>query len=196
MVRKLAVAGALLAAACSSTATHHAPPRSTEGAPVSPAGSTSRPDQPALVGVWQRTQKCAELAGLLDAAGMKQAIPDMVAGDGWVPGVDKVSELADTSHPCAGAVARRHSHFFTVDGKFGSLDAAGQQVDDGQYRIVDDHTFAIGTEAGREVRFHYRVVDGDTISFTPVIPRCRPSCFDAIWSVSVAYQGYTWHRVG
>ena len=126
---------------------------------------------------------------------MEQAIPDTISGDGWVPGVTHARQI-DMSHPCAGAVARKHSHFFTAEGEFGSLDASGQQVDDGQYRIVDDHTFAIATEEDREVRFHYQVIGGDTITFEPVIPKCRPSCGDSIWSVSVAYEGYTWHRVG
>jgi hypothetical protein len=45
-----------------------------------------------------------------------------------------------------------------------------------------------------DVTFDYRI-DGDTISFEPVIPECSSDRFEAAWSVSVAYPGETWHRV-
>jgi hypothetical protein len=80
---------------------------------------------------------------------------------------------------------------FTADGYFGSRDANGEQVDDGQYRLSGNDTLVIG-----DVTFHYKITDGGrTISFTPEIPKCAPSCFEAGWSVSVAYPGYTWQRI-
>ena len=57
-----------------------------------------------------------------------------------------------------GAVPLRHSHFFTEDGQFGSRDDAGDQVDDGTYRAVDDNTIVISKEFG-DVTFHYRISD-------------------------------------
>ena len=50
---------------------------------------------------------------------MPAAVPEVLAGDGWVPGVVDPGQI-DDRHPCRGAVARRHSHFFTADGQFGS----------------------------------------------------------------------------
>lgn len=115
---------------------------------------------------------------------------ESLADDGWIPGVTQVDQIKDPAHPCRGSVARKHSHFFTEDGQFGSLDAHSQQVDDDTYRLVGDDTVVIG-----KVTFHYRITGGDTLRLTPVIPKCAPGCFEAGWSVVVAYSGYTWHRV-
>ena len=87
----------------------------------------------------------------------------------------------------------RHSHFFTADGLFGSRDQDGNQVDDGTYRIVDEGTFVVSKEFP-DVTFHYSI-DGDRITFEPVIPECSPDCFEAAWSVSVAFPGHEWRRV-
>jgi hypothetical protein len=159
---------------------------STENSPA-----TVEPSQAPIVGEWQRTQKCAELVGLLRTAGMEQWVLPMLAEDGWIPGVTKPAQIDDPTQPCQHAVPRKHSHFFTAAGEFGSRDAAGQQVDDGSYELKGSHQVVIG-----DVTFRYRITGNDTIAFTPVPPDCRPGCFDAPWSVSVAYRGYTWHRVG
>ncbi len=115
----------------------------------------------------------------------------MIAEDGWIPGVTSVAQIEDPADPCRDAVSREHSHFFTADGQFGSRDANGEQVDDGRYELFGDDTVVIG-----DVTFHYEITDGDTISFTPEVPDCAPSCFEARWSVAVAFPGYTWQRVG
>jgi hypothetical protein len=96
------------------------------------------------------------------------------------------------ARPCKGAVPRKHSHFFTADGKFGSRDWNGEQVDDGTYEVIDDRTFVVSKEFP-EVTFHY-VIEGDAITLDPVIP---DSCltFRCLWSVAVAYPGRTWRRV-
>jgi hypothetical protein len=124
---------------------------------------------------------------------MPAAVPEVLAEDGWIPGVDDPRQI-DTRHPCRGAVARLHSHFFTADGQFGSRDATGEQVDDGRYRLVGDDRFIIGAGDRNDVTFHYTVT-GDTLRLTPEIPACRPDCFPAVWSVAVAYDRYTWHRI-
>ena len=116
-----------------------------------------------------------------------------VAGNGFVPGVGSPDEIAGPDDPCAGAVPRVHSHVFTKDGEFGSLNWNGDPVDDGTYEIVEDGTFVVSKEFP-DVTFGY-TIDGDTISFDPQIPECTPDCFEAAWSVSVAYPGETWQRV-
>jgi hypothetical protein len=160
---------------------------------ASRATATPSPEAPAIVGVWERTQTCVELERVLTAAGLRAAVARMVAEDGWVPGVTSPAQLADPAHPCQGAVTRKHSHFFTADGQFGSRDAMGEQVDDGSYQLVDPDVVVIG-DAG--VRFHYRITGGTTLMLDPVMPSCAPTCFEAMWSVAVAYPGYAWHRVG
>jgi hypothetical protein len=101
-------------------------------------------------------------------------------------------QIANPANPCKGAVARKHSHFFTKDKKFGSLDWKGEQVDDGTYRLVNNRTFIISKEFPN-VTFHFRIV-GNTITFAPVIARgC--ATFRCAWAISMAYPGKTWHRV-
>jgi hypothetical protein len=170
----------------------------SNGGPAATPGTAAPPTTPthssSLVGEWQRVNKCEELVQALKQAGLEKAIPEMVAGSELVPGVvNDPNQLADKSQPCNGAVPRIHSHFFTESGQFGSRNHEGQQVDEGPYRIVNENTVIIG-EPG--VMFHYRITNGDTLILDPVIPDCAPQgCFDAGWSVSVAYPGQPWKRI-
>jgi len=176
----------LLMAGCSSTDKDGAREQTTAtSAPTSPS-----PDASVIVGEWQRLQKCSELEQAMTKAGLHDALLESISGDGWIPGVTKVSQIKDPTHPCVGSVDRKHSHFFTADGQFGSRDANGQQVDDGQYQVVDDAFVIDG------VTFHYTITDNDTLSIRPEPPNCAPSCFEAGWSIAVAFPGYTWHRIG
>jgi hypothetical protein len=153
-----------------------------------------------LVGAWQRTTTCAEYVGALTRAGFKEAALGAAAGNGFIEGVSTVKDLADPAHPCKGAIARRHSHFFTSGGMFGSRDWRGEQVDDGTYETHGNHTLVMPYrfEHGSpiEMKFHYRIA-GDTIKFEPRIPsdcsskRCREA---AGWAVSVALPGKAWRR--
>ena len=181
-----ALAGlALLSVACSEPV-QVASERSSE------AGS-DRLAAPALVGTWERETRCPEVISVLTEAGMEQWILDAVAGNGFVPGVTDPDQIADPANPCAGAVPRKHSHYFTEEGRFGSLDWNGEPVDDGTYEVIDDNTFVVFKEFP-DVTFDF-VIDGDTIRFDPEIPECSPGCFEAVWSVMVAYPGEEWHRV-
>ena len=171
-----------------------APSGSTSGASPSVASSASAAASSpaaALVGEWERDTRCEDIVQRLSDAGLVESVPDVAAA--FVPGASSGADLVDPSKPCTGAVPVRHSHFFTADGRFGSRDQNGQDVDDGTYRLVGDDTFIISKEFP-DVTFHY-VVSDDTIMFTPVIPTCRPDCFEATWSVTVAYEGLPWARV-
>lgn len=161
--------------------------------PSSQARTTETSVANALVGTWSRVTTCSQLATALDDAGLEAAVLDSVAGNAFVPGVTRPGQL-DPAHPCAGAVPRRHSHFFTAAGRFGSLDWSGKRVDDGTYRIGENHSVTIGNADAR-VRFRYRIVNGTTLMLTPVLPACvARTCFAAVWGVSVAYPGKPWKR--
>jgi hypothetical protein len=148
-----------------------------------------------LVGEWQRDTTCEERVKAFVDAGLGKYAAENVVGDGFVPGVGDVSELEDPAHPCVGAVPTKHSHFFTADGEFGSRDADGNQVDDGQYRMVGPDSIEIGSFEGW-VRFRYEV-EADTLRLFPVLPKCaRHGCFDAQWALSVSYDGLPWARAG
>jgi hypothetical protein len=151
-----------------------------------------------IFGRWQQTHRCTSLVHALKSAHLGRIAPAMV-GD-YFP--DKTpQQLAAKEHICWGAKPQRHSHFFTHDGHFGSVDQYGQQVDNGRYRVISARTFRIG-----DVRFHYqvdRVFDRKLLALKPVITQrmrrqalAHPLQFsDAGWSVAVTYPGSTWKRV-
>jgi len=186
----LSLAFVMVVAACGSKGSDGQP----STASTSNAKETSSPT-PQLVGTWERRTRCEEIVKAFEQAGLDKWIPEFVAGNNFVPGVTDVSELKDPSDPCQGSVPRMHSHFFTDDGSFGSLDFDGEQVDDGVYEVTGPDTFAVSKELPEPVTFHYEIV-GDGITFDPVVPDCTPKCFEAAWSVSVANPGKKWHRAG
>jgi hypothetical protein len=186
----LAASLALLAAGCGGADDQRGTASATSAATTTTAAAVASP----LVGEWRRTQRCEEVLEILTKAGFKKQVAlENIAGNGFLPGVSSPDQIADPKHPCKGAVPLAHSHFFTADGQFGSKDQQGDQVDDGTYKLVDDRTFVVSKEFP-DVTFHYRIA-GDTIRFDPVVPSCAPGCFEAVWSVMVAFPGKTWNRV-
>jgi hypothetical protein len=162
------------------------PAKSTQSSPR----STSE-----LVGEWERVTTCQQRVDALKDADLEQFAAEHAAGEGWLPGVTRPDDIKDPDNPCRGAVALKHTHFFTDDGVFGSRDAGGDQVDDGTYRVIDENTIVISKEFG-DVTFDYRIKsDGDNLLLDPVLPKCRKSgCFAAQWAVAVAYPGLAWRR--
>ena len=165
---------------------------------TTPSSSSATPTQdgaPAsdLVGEWQRVTTCEDRVRALTKAGLGRFAAEHAAGEGWIPGVTSPGQLEDPRRPCLGTVPLTHSHFFTEDGLFGSRDDAGNQVDDGTYEFLDDHTVVIDKEFG-EVMFTFEIRD-DQLFLDPVLPTCvKTGCFAAQWAVSVAYAGLPWER--
>jgi hypothetical protein len=152
-------------------------------------------EAPAFVGRWSRVTTCGEIVAMLEKAGLGATAPAMLAGNGLVAGTPQ--QLAKKTNICSGARPRLHYHFFTKDGRFGSLDWNQEPVDDGRYRVVDARTFRIGQAA-----FRYRVA-GNQLRLTPVITAAAkrqalamPMRFStAGWQVAVAFPSHTWKRV-
>jgi negative regulator of replication initiation len=79
------------------------------------------------------------------------------------------------------------------------LDWQGGQVDDGLYKIINDHTVHIGDPGAN---FRFRILNGNKLMLTPVLTKAmvrqavaHPAQFSgAGWAVSVAYAGHTWRR--
>jgi hypothetical protein len=180
-----------------------AAPASTASA--SPLTSASAAAAAPLVGRWERVVTCQELVGELDKAGLPAFAPAAWLGQtsqsgqgSFTPGSPKPT----MAHPCTGAIARLHSHFFSQSGQFGSLDWLGGQVDDGPYRIINDNTVYIGSPP-IAAAFHYRILHGDTLMLSPMLTKAmlrqalaHPDKFSAVvWAISVAFPSYTWKRV-
>lgn len=130
------------------------------------------------------------------AGGVREPDPPGHRGDAQTARECPTPARWDPSHPCADArKPTEHSHTFWPDGSFNSYDQTGNEVDNGPYNIVNDHTFIIG---GRTpMTFHYRI-SGNTIMFDPVVPKncsTRHCRHVLAWAFSVAYVGQTWHRV-
>lgn len=196
MRRALAVATALVAvitAACSSGSGTASP--TGQGVPTSPPASVTGPVGTELVGRWEQARNCQDLVGALDQLGLGATAPGVV-GD-FFPN-ETPQQLAQKPDLCAGAQPSPHSHFFTASGQFGSLDESLNQVDNGHYTIVNEHTLKID-----DASFRYAITGGDTLSLHPVITSAErkkalasPLEFStATWMVAVSYPGATWKRV-
>jgi hypothetical protein len=189
---------AVATAGCTSSTHPDSSPRTSE---TSPSSSSAPPPVAELVGRWQRITSCPELVAGLKQSGLAPLAPYAWLGQTSSNGVDSFangSPRPSKAHPCAGALIRKHSHFFDQSGKFGSLDWLGGQVDDGKYQIVDSTTLRIGA-----VDFRYSIKNGNRLTLSPVLNQALkrqaladPQKFsDAGWAVSVAYPGQTWTRV-
>ena len=150
----------------------------------------------AIVGTWTRRQDCEGQLNAFEGAGLAKTHIGWVT-DNWVRPVAS----PDPEDPCARArPPEEHSHFFTAEGAFGSYDAAGKQVDDGDYVLADadtigfpSHAKEFGYDGEVLVRF---VIRGDTATFEVVIPtRCKAACLDAhAWALSAFYGPEPWTR--
>ena len=194
---RAAVAGvvllAVLTSACGSGESLPAEP----AAPVASANSTASTTPPAteeLVGRWEHMNECPQLTKALTEEGLETIAPS-VAGDYFPNSTPK--QLAKKDDVCEGAEGFVHSHFFSDSGAFGSLTEDLEQVDDGQYDILDGGRVRIGG-----VVFRYEI-GRDELSLSPVItPAMKKEALaqplefsDAGWSVAVSYPGQVWKRV-
>lgn len=193
----------LLCAACASpTATGAArTPAASAGVPATapPSGSTEASELPPseLVGSWTRVQTCKQQLAAFEAAGLARSHGSQWVRDNWA-GSGKPGGSKDL---CAGArPPEAHTHEFSPDGQFGSIDADGNQVDDGDYEVVDGDTVAFPSHASDfgyegDLTVDYRVKD-DMATFTVTLPAdCTGACRDAYaWALSAFFDGRAWTR--
>ena len=162
---------------------------SVAGASVASAGTTGSP----LIGRWQTVRTCQGLVAALKQTGLSPLAPAVV-GD-YFPN-QTPAELAKKASLCSGAKPQLHSHFFTADRKFGSLDQHAKQVDDGSYRLLTSTTVKINNG-----KFRFRI-QGKTLMLTPLLTPAEkrqalanPLNFSpAGWMVAVSYLGHGWRR--
>ncbi len=178
---------ALLVAACASPnqadESSASPSTTAASAAGEPSASAAAGATSEIVGEWVGIHDCERIVEALRDAGFEEAfVLENVVGNALVPEASSVDDLADSADPCADAVPRKHGHFFTPDGGFGSTDHSGQQVDDGTYEVVDGDTVSInGTEFGYEIR-------GETLNLVSLAPEGCVT-FECGWSIMVAMAG-------
>jgi hypothetical protein len=155
---------------------------------------TANTGSASIIGRWSRTTTCQDYVRALTRAGLRALAPGVLAGNGLVAGTPK--QLAAKSNICAGATSRVHSHFFTADGNFGSVDWANKQVDDGHFTVVGN-TLHFGPSV-----FRYSI-SANRLTLTPMISAAmkrhalaHPLAFStAGWMIAVALPGGAWKRV-
>lgn len=151
-----------------------------------------------IVGRWQMVRTCQSIVVALKAAGLGPVAPGVVGGD-YFPN-QTPQKLSKKRNLCQGAKPQIHSHFFTANGMFGSVDQHGEQVDDGPYQITDS-TLNIGnSDVSGSFRFR---IQGKTLMLRPLLtPALKREALadplnfhDAGWMVAVAVTGKPWNRV-
>jgi len=148
-----------------------------------------------LVGSWHRAQTCPEMLAAFQAAGLAESHRDWLQGNFYAGGPGPT-----TGDPCAEALGPlEHDHYFTDDGAFGSHDENGEEVDGGDFEVVDDDTVAFPSHA---TEFGYDgdlvvdySIDGDVATFDVSPPSsCENECADAYaWALS-AFASGPWER--
>jgi hypothetical protein len=157
-----------------------------------------------LVGDWRRKRTCDQYVSRLKQAGLADQIgshQDLLAEFG---AGDPDQGSQDPDDPCRGVNGRlAHDHLFYKDGLFRSVDNNGNFVDEGSYRLPNDHTIVFPThhESIPPVTSHFRFSDHlNTVTFDLVVPKnldeCSERCRETYgWAVSVFFSGLPWHRV-
>lgn len=197
---------ALVVSACSGSlapslsATANATPSPAASQAIAPTTPpTPLPTPPsALIGNWTRLVSCRDELAAFAKAGLTDQVTQWVVAN-FVP----AGASAPPGNECANAgPAVQHSHFFTADGRFGSRDEHGQQVDDGDYALVDSATLSFPSHAHD---FGYAgtilvgfTLAGDSLTFTVKIPApCEAECRVAYgWALSALYGPQSFTRTG
>jgi hypothetical protein len=148
-----------------------------------------------LIGTWHRAQTCAEMLAAFQQAGLAESHVEWLQGNffGGEPG-------PTGGDLCEGALGPlEHDHFFTAAGAFGSHDENGEEVDSGDFEVVDDDTVSFPSHAAEFGYDGDLVVDyavsGDVVTFEVAPPEsCVDACPDAYaWALS-AFASGPWER--
>ena len=159
----------------------------------SPAPIASRSTSTDIVGTWRGQHTCEGIIDAMQEAGFGLPVAlESVVDNGLVPSADGAGSL-DLDHPCADAIAIDHSHVFTADGQFQSLNQVGDEVDFGTWAAIDEDTIVIGAPDRADVTFDY-AVEGDVLTLEPDL---EEGCleFECQWAVMVAMSWSELERV-
>ena len=159
------------------------------------AASSTEGTTTELIGSWHRAQTCTEMLAAFQQAGLAESHVEWLQGNffGGEPG-------PTDGDVCEGALGPlEHDHFFTAAGAFGSHDENGEEVDSGDFEVVDDDTVSFPSHAAEFGYDSDLVVDyavsGDVVTFDVALPgSCADACSDAhAWALS-AFASGPWER--
>jgi hypothetical protein len=181
---------ALLLSGCAratGTTATTSPPDAEDVSPSASAASITSE----IVGYWHRAQTCEELAPAFEAAGLT------LSHRGWLQGnFYGGAEGPATGDICASAEGPlEHSHWFTEAGEFGSHDQTGQEVDSGDYTLVDADTLSFPSHSTEfafagEILVDFAINDGMATFHVNIPESCDPACQDAhAWALSAFASG-------
>jgi hypothetical protein len=150
---------------------------------------------PELIGSWHRSQSCEEMLAAFKEAGLAESHRDWLQGNFFAEGTGPAE-----GDPCKGAKGPfEHDHFFSEGGEFGSHDQNGEEVDGGNFELVDDDTVTFPSHAEEfgydgQIRADF-TVSGDAATFEIVPPDpCDKKCENAYaWALS-AFASGAWQR--
>jgi hypothetical protein len=150
---------------------------------------------PELIGSWYRGQSCAEMLAAFEEAGLSESHRGWLQGNFY--GGKQGPKEGDL---CAGAEGPlEHDHFFTADGAFGSHYQNGEEVDSGDFELVDRDTVSFPSHAAEfgydgDLVVDYTVSE-DVVTFEVALPDpCVDTCADAYaWALS-AFASGPWER--
>jgi hypothetical protein len=184
-----AIASAVLAGAMLAVGGCGSSDEPSGSATSTPSSPPSEPALSRLVGEWRRVNSCEAFVRAFAEAGLEDLAPEWLVGGGYFQRRRDI----DDARPCRGATEVEHSHFFTEDGRFGSYDQNGDEVDHGDYTILDDTTLTFPTHAKEfsgDITVRYRVQE-DTLDFEVVAPDpCTGGCrLSTAWAISAFYPG-------
>jgi hypothetical protein len=144
-----------------------------------------------IVGRWEGGPTCQVLVRALTHAGLRDFAAEWVGGAVLLTTPENVPPK-DPKHPCADAAGPVHySAAFWEDGTYNAYNPDGQEMDAGEYEIVDRNTILFA-----RLRVGYKI-DGDTVVFSFSPPKsCTSGCRKrAAYAISFFYPGMTWERV-
>jgi hypothetical protein len=181
---------------CSDNSTPQADSTTRDETAASPAAAS--PTQSAtteLIGSWHRAQTCKEMLAAFEKAGLAESHRDWLQGNFF--GGDPGPTEGDVCKGARGPL--EHDHFFTAAGAFGSHDENGEEVDNGDFVVVDEDTVSFPSHAAEFGYDGDLVVDyaisGDVVTFDVALPEsCADKCADAYAWTLAAFASGPWER--
>jgi hypothetical protein len=148
-----------------------------------------------IMGTWRSEYTCEEFVHGFQRAGIGDLAARWLVNVGLQQG--PVHQLANSAHPCQGAVQFQRTHTFLPNGYLRTYQGQTLADDCRCYLLIDSHTFVVPGDRrlAPDITLQYRI-DAGTLRFDAVIPdacssvKCRGHLAWAIGNYAVS----RWYR--